>query len=124
MHIISGCTKQRFESEANHLAYAEAQGYSYQFDAKLRELKSPYDHKVYAILEQPIDNEWCFWMDDDAFFMQMETPLEGFLKGVPKHTKCFSRRVQSTRQVVGLTSHQATSSSNEPNQSMTFLLAR
>jgi len=87
VHIISGCTKKRFESEANHLAYAEAHGYSYQFDAKLRDLKSPYDHKVYAILEQPIDNEWCFWMDDDAFFMQMETPLGGFLKGVPRHTK-------------------------------------
>ena len=87
MNIISGCTKIRFESETNHRAYAQVHGYHYEFDSKERDLKSPYDHKVYAILDQPIDNEWCFWMDDDAFFMQLETPLEVFLENIPRRTE-------------------------------------
>lgn len=87
MNILSGCTKSRFESEVNHRAYANLHGYNYLFDSKARELQSPYDHKMYAILDQPIDNEWCFWMDDDAFFMQMEAPLEPFLKGAPLYAQ-------------------------------------
>jgi galactosyl transferase GMA12/MNN10 family len=87
VNILSGCTKSRFESELNHRAYANRHGYNYLFDSKPRDLKSPYDHKMYAILDQPIDNEWCFWMDDDAFFMQMDTPLESFLTGIPRYTQ-------------------------------------
>ena len=42
---------------------------------------------MYAILDQPIDNEWCFWMDDDAFFMQLDTRLESFLTDVQRRTQ-------------------------------------
>jgi len=87
VNIISGCTKTRFESEANHRSYAAVHGYGYEFDSKPRQLKSPYDHKMYAILDQPIDNEWCFWVDDDAFFMQLDIPLESFLTNVARRTE-------------------------------------
>lgn len=86
MDILSGSTIKRFESEANHRTYAEKHGYKYFFDAKQRELISVYDHKMYAILEQPVDDSWCFWMDDDAFFMQMDVPLEGLINDVPAET--------------------------------------
>jgi len=87
INIISGCTITRFQSETNHRAYAAKHGYSYEFDSKQRELKSKYDHKMFIILEQPIDDEWCFWIDDDAFFMQLDQPLEQFLEGIPSDTQ-------------------------------------
>jgi hypothetical protein len=29
-----------------------------------------------SILTLPIDNEWWMWVDDDAFFMQMNVPID------------------------------------------------
>jgi hypothetical protein len=85
--VISGCTKVRFESQINHRQYCQRWGYEYIWDEKPRELKSPYDHKLYALLDLPIDNNWWFWVDDDAFFTQIDTPLEKFVEEFDKRTQ-------------------------------------
>lgn len=72
MNILSGCNKLRFRSITNHRAYSDKHGYNYKYDGKKRTLNSKYDHKIYAILDLPIDNKWWFWIDDDAFFTNFE----------------------------------------------------
>tara|TARA_B100001175_G_scaffold287849_1_gene270588 strand:+ start:154 stop:849 length:696 start_codon:yes stop_codon:yes gene_type:complete len=68
MNILSGCTQIRFNSIINHASYAKIFDYKYKFDSEKRNLSSVFDHKILSILELPIDNEWWFWIDDDAFF--------------------------------------------------------
>lgn len=82
--VISGCTKVRFASQENHRHYCARHNYTYIWDQKERDIKSPYDHKLRALLDLPIDNKWWFWVDDDAFFTQMQTPLQTFLNGLPR----------------------------------------
>jgi hypothetical protein len=75
MNIISGSYPKRFESSVNHKAYAQKHGYKYVFDENNYNVESAYDHKEMSILNLPIDNEWWMWIDDDAFFMQMDAPI-------------------------------------------------
>jgi hypothetical protein len=75
MNIISGSYPKRFESNINHKAYTEIHGYKYVFDNNNYKVESAYDHKEMSILNLPIDNEWWMWIDDDAFFMQMDTKV-------------------------------------------------
>lgn len=74
--ILSGCDKLRFQSKVNHKAYADHYGYTYKYDDKKRQLKSKFDHKIYAILDLPVDNKWWFWIDDDAFFTKFNQSFE------------------------------------------------
>jgi hypothetical protein len=76
MKIISGSTHLRFNSRLNHACYANLHNYTYIFDTTPRPLASVYDHKLLSILNLPVDNEWWFWIDDDAFFTQFPRPLE------------------------------------------------
>ena len=73
VNIISGCNHIRFESHINHAVYANHYGYKYIFDDRKRPLKSVYDHKLHAILDIPIDDQWWFWIDDDAFFINFNS---------------------------------------------------
>lgn len=75
MNILSGCTHLRFNSIINHASYAKIFNYKYKFDGEKRNLLSIYDHKILSILELPIDNEWWFWIDDDAFFTNFRKPF-------------------------------------------------
>ena len=76
MNIISGSFPKRFNSDINHKAYAKQHGYKYVFDDNKYDIESVYDHKQKSILNLPIDNEWWMWIDDDAFFMQIEVSIE------------------------------------------------
>jgi hypothetical protein len=78
--VISGHTKTVFDSRTNHEIYCNRHGYRYIFDSTPRNSNSGFDHKLHAILSLPIDDSlWWFWLDDDAFFMQIDKPLEDFL---------------------------------------------
>lgn len=87
MKVISGCTTVRFESQINHRQYCKRWGYEYVWDETPRDLKSAYDHKLHALLDIPLDNSWCFWIDDDAFFMQLDTSLESFVQEFDESTE-------------------------------------
>ena len=75
VNILSGCTKLRFNSHLNHACYAAKHGYGYRFDITPRKLASVFDHKIFSILDCPIDGNWYFWIDDDAFFTQFDRPF-------------------------------------------------
>jgi hypothetical protein len=75
MNIISGSYPKRFNSNINHKAYAKMHGYKYVFDDSNYNVKSVYDHKIMSILNLSIDNQWWMWIDDDAFFMQIDSPV-------------------------------------------------
>jgi hypothetical protein len=75
MNIVSGSYPKRFISDINHKAYAKAHNYRYIYDSTNYNLKSVYDHKLMSILNLEVDNEWWMWIDDDAFFMQMNNPI-------------------------------------------------
>jgi hypothetical protein len=75
MNIISGSFPKRFSSDINHRHYAEQHGYKYIFDDNKYDIQSVFDHKQKSILSLPIDNEWWMWIDDDAFFMQVEVAI-------------------------------------------------
>ena len=76
MKILSGSTHLRFNSRLNHACYANLHGCFYSFDTTPRPLASVYDHKLLSILNLPIDNDWWFWIDDDAFFTQFSRALD------------------------------------------------
>ena len=80
MRIISGSTKVRFNSKSNHEVYADKWSYEYIYYDKTRLYKAVYDHKFDAFLSVPDDGEWNFWIDDDAFFTNMDIPLESFIR--------------------------------------------
>jgi hypothetical protein len=74
-NIVSGATHRRFNSHINHAAYANRFDYGYHFDMKPRTLATLYDHKLYSILDCPVDGSWHFWLDDDTFFCQFDRPF-------------------------------------------------
>jgi hypothetical protein len=80
MNIISGSFPKRFNSNINHELYSKEHGYKYVFDNNNYNLESVYDHKLMSILSLPVDNEWWMWVDDDAFFMQMNVPINNMPK--------------------------------------------
>jgi hypothetical protein len=75
-NIISGSYPKRFESSLNHKLYADKQNYKYVCDNSKYEISSVYDHKLMSITNLPIDDEWWMWIDDDAFFMQPNKPID------------------------------------------------
>jgi hypothetical protein len=75
MNIISGSFPKRFKSDINHTLYANNHGYKYVFNGVKYDIESVYDHKLMSILSLPVDNEWWMWVDDDAFFMQINKAI-------------------------------------------------
>lgn len=83
--ILSGTTLMRYPTMLNHRIYADRHGYRYRFDpVPYRNVWNLYFHKIAAIRDALQDCEWLFWLDDDAAFMQMDTPLEDL---VPEMTQ-------------------------------------
>jgi hypothetical protein len=76
MNIISGSFPKRFKSDINHKTYAKYHNYKYVFDDNKYNIQSVYDHKLMSILSLPIDNKWWMWIDDDAFFMQLDKTID------------------------------------------------
>jgi hypothetical protein len=68
MNILSGCDHIRFDSHLNHAVYASMMRYQYFFIGSSRPGVRGYDHKLTLLSELPVDDQWWFWLDDDAFF--------------------------------------------------------
>lgn len=86
VHILSSHTHPRLASPVNHQCYAGRHGYGYLFDVTPYPVASPYDQKLHAILralDGMPDDDVLVWIDDDAYFMQLDRPLdEWFPAGV------------------------------------------
>lgn len=81
--IVSGTDNPLLRSDQNHQAYAARHGYDYVFDTAIYDgLPSPHFRKLLSVLNALDDADWVFWLDDDAYFTQLNVPLETFLTGV------------------------------------------
>lgn len=88
IRILSSHSNPGLSGPVNHAHYAQARGYQYTFDATPYPLRNRYDQKLHAIIGAlegwvaPVsdrDDDWLVWIDDDAYFMQLGTPVEKFL---------------------------------------------
>jgi len=75
--VVSGHTNPHLGLPINHDVYCRRHGYTYLYDVNPRPLKLVFDHKIHAILRALDDprTDWVLWIDDDAFFAQLDTPL-------------------------------------------------
>lgn len=80
--VLSTNTVPQISAPVNHARYCERHGYDYLFDATPYPLKTPFDQKLTCVLKslKRFSSEWLFWIDDDAYFMQMDRPLDQFVE--------------------------------------------
>lgn len=88
--IISYCDRFRTYAHVNHQRYADIHGYTYVFDAAPTRT-GRFTNKLEKIRKFLPLFDYVFWIDDDAFFMQMDQPLTGFLKGHRKSQLVFCK---------------------------------
>ncbi|MDR3414426.1 MAG: hypothetical protein P4L87_26270 [Formivibrio sp.] len=82
--IVSGSDDPHLKSQTNHQFYARLHGYAYEFDtSRYWWLQTPHFRKLRTVQKALSEHDWTFWIDDDAFFTQMELPLERLLQDVP-----------------------------------------
>lgn len=77
--IVSYCDHLRTYAHLNHQYYANQHAYYYIYDIAPT-LHTPYKNKIEKLLKLLDLFDWVFWIDDDAFFLQYNTPLEKFIK--------------------------------------------
>ncbi len=82
--IISGADSYRYDAHINHQKYAEAQGINYKFH-KSDNLPNPFFTKCYAILDSFSKGyEYVLWIDDDAFFIDLNWDCTSIFKQYDK----------------------------------------
>jgi hypothetical protein len=77
--ILSGATSVRTPSSLNHRVYADRHGLGYLFDVTPGPLPTPLDQKIAAVHRSLPHHEWLFWIDDDAFFTDLDRDLRSFV---------------------------------------------
>jgi hypothetical protein len=78
--VLSGrYPASRFESIYNHRAYCNRHGYTYIHCTWPSGQRNPYLNKLAYIREYFDFFDFIFWIDDDAFFLDIEKPLSEFL---------------------------------------------
>lgn len=92
MRVLSGSTHRRFNSNINHIAYSSFHQFDYIYYDTPHTLSTPHDHKLHAILSVPEDNQWNFWLDDDAFFIDFSKSL--------RHLPCLSTETDPSSQLI------------------------
>jgi hypothetical protein len=69
----------RFASPANHVAYAKAHGYTYIHCNWPTGSENPYFNKISYVEHYLPHFDYVFWIDDDAFFLDLGRSVEPFL---------------------------------------------
>lgn len=82
--IISYCDHIRTYASVNHQFYADQHNYTYIYDIAPT-INSVYKNKIEKILKYMDLFDWVFWIDDDAFFLQYQKPLDNFLRANKKY---------------------------------------
>lgn len=73
--IISYSTQLRYAAYINHQVYARLHGYDYIFDLAVEDEPNPYYAKLHKIRKFIGLYDYVLWVDDDAFFTQLQQPL-------------------------------------------------
>lgn len=81
--VLSSHTRPHFPAPINHSVYCARHGYDYLFDATPYPLASPFDQKTHAIIAalRRSRADWIFWIDDDAFFTDLDKKLTDIVAG-------------------------------------------
>jgi hypothetical protein len=83
--IVSGrFPPTEFQSSWNHRAYANRHGYTYIHCNWPALTTNPYMVKFHFIREYVRHFEYIFWIDDDAFFIDLDKALTSFMPGADK----------------------------------------
>lgn len=69
----------KFDSYVNHKAYCDLHGYTYISCSWPTGANNPYMNKIRYIQSYVHAFDYIFWIDDDAFFIDLEQSLEDFL---------------------------------------------
>ena len=77
--ILSAATRVRTPASLNHRVYADRHGLGYLFDVTPGPLPTPLDQKLAAVLRSLPHHEWLFWIDDDAFFTDLDRDVRSFI---------------------------------------------
>ena len=79
--VLSWSNQLRTYSSINHAVYCRRHGYTYIYDtAPVLEPINIYYGKILKIQKFMELFDWVFWIDDDAFFTDLDAPLTGFLE--------------------------------------------
>jgi hypothetical protein len=76
--ILSAATRVRTPAPLNHRAYADRLGVDYVFDMTPGPLPTALDQKLAAVRRVLPLYEWVFWIDDDAFFTNLDVDIRSF----------------------------------------------
>jgi hypothetical protein len=76
---VSGSSRVRTAAALNHRIYADRLGVPYFFEMAPSRVARIYFHKLQVVEDFLGVGEWLFWIDDDAFFTDMEVDLRSFL---------------------------------------------
>lgn len=75
--VISGrYPHTKFESYINHKVYCDRHGYAYIHCNWPTGAKNPYFNKLRYLKAYTPYFDYLFWIDDDAFFLEVDTPLD------------------------------------------------
>ena len=77
--VLSAGTRIRTPAAVNHRIYADRHGLECLLDATPSSLPSVFHYKAAAVERALAHYEWVFWMDDDAFFTNLERDLRAFI---------------------------------------------
>jgi hypothetical protein len=80
--IVSGTSAPRLASEVNHRAYARRHDYRYRFDVGPAIGPRVHYFKLGAVTRALPECDWLFWIDDDAFFTDLDQRLEPFVESL------------------------------------------
>jgi hypothetical protein len=76
--ILSAGTRIRTPAPLNHRIYADRIGVECMFDATPSSLPSVFLYKTAAVQRALAHHQWVFWIDDDAFFTNLDVDLRSF----------------------------------------------
>ncbi|MCG8451367.1 MAG: putative nucleotide-diphospho-sugar transferase [Pirellulales bacterium] len=77
--VVSFCDHIRTTSIINHAVYSSMQSIPYHFDIAPT-VNRGYFAKIEVIIKFLSLYDWIFWIDDDAYFTQLDVPLTDFIK--------------------------------------------
>jgi hypothetical protein len=78
--VISGrYPSTEFESPVNHRIYCDKNGYTYIHCNWPTKAKNPYLNKLHYIQEYMNHFDYLFWIDDDAFFLDLDFDIQAYL---------------------------------------------
>lgn len=79
--VLSSHSHPKISGPVNHQVYATRHGYDYLFDITPLALTTPYDQKLEVIARtmRRTRCDWILWVDDDAYFMQLDKPITDFI---------------------------------------------